>query len=288
MLVAAIAVGSIASAAAAKDVNERRPLDADGVVTVKNINGSITVEGWDRKELEVTGTYTGDIEEVEISGTESRMRVEVKFPENQRNTSGSADLRIKLPAAGGVRVSVVNAEITVSKFDGDVDLEAVNGEVVVSGRPKQVAAKTVNGGIQISGGGTRVEAESVGGEIVLTGVAGDVRATSVGASIEVTGGRLERGEFQSVSGSIDVTCELDGKATFQTESHSGDIDLHFPANVSAEFEVSTFSGDIHNDFGPTGTKRQYGPGRNASFTTGGGDAQVSVSTFSGDVRLLKK
>ena len=72
------------------------------------------------------------------------------------------------------------------------------------------------------------------------------------------------------------------------ESHSGDITLTLPANVSAEFEASSFSGDFRNAFGSNGSKSQYGPGRTLNFTAGDGDARVSITTFSGDVDLVKK
>jgi DUF4097 and DUF4098 domain-containing protein YvlB len=288
-VVAAVVVACLhAGASADGNVEERRPLDADGIVSVKNINGSITVEGWAKNELEVTGKITGDVEEVSVTGSPSRMRVEVRFPERHRNLSGSADLHIKLPAGAGLRVDVVNADVTVAKLNGDVDLQAVNGDMVVSGQPKQVSAKTVNGLIQITSGGARIEAETVGGRIVLEGAEGDVAAASVGGDIEIRGGRLERARFTSVSGSVDVTAELAANATLEADGHSGDVILTLPANVSAEFDVSTFSGDIQNDFGPPATKNKYGPGRELTFATGGGDAQVNINTFSGDVRLLKK
>lgn len=284
----ATAVCLAAATAAAKPVEERRPLDADALVSIKNINGSITVEGWDRKELEVTGTITGDVEQVEVSGTASRMRVEARFPENSRHSNGSADLLVKIPVGASLRVSVVNAEIVVSKLNGEVDLEAVNGDVTLSGNPSRVAAQTVNGTIEITAASPQVEAQTVGGRIVLKGVKGDVNAASVGGTIQVSGGRFERGKFTSVSGTIEFDGELAGNADLQAENHSGDIVLRLPGGVSAEFEASTFSGDIQNDFGPSGSKRQYGPGKSLSFTAGGGDARVTINTFSGDVRLLKK
>jgi len=269
-------------------VKETRPAAADALVTIKNINGTITVSGWDRSEVEVTGTVSGDAEGVDVSGTEKRIKIEVRYPENQHNVHVEADLDIKVPVRAGVRVNVVNSPITISKVEGEVELEAVNGDIEVSGKPASVEAQSVNGTIEVTADTDRAEVETVNGRIVLDGVAGDVSASTVGGSIRVTGGKLDRGKFSTVSGDIDFAGSLDGKGTFDFETHNGDIQLQLPANLSAEFEVSTFSGDIQNDFGPTGTKRQYTPGRELSFSAGSGDARVTINTFSGDVQLLRK
>ena len=164
----------------------------------------------------------------------------------------------------------------------------VNGDIAVTGRSERISAHTVNGTIEVTAESERVEAQSVGGRIVLKNIHGDVTATTVGGEIDVEGGRFERGKFSSVSGSIQFTGGLDAKAVLQTESHSGDVVLTLPAEVSAEFEVTSFSGRIHNDFGSSGSGRQHGPGRQLSFSTGQGDARVTINTFSGDVQLVKK
>jgi DUF4097 and DUF4098 domain-containing protein YvlB len=271
-----------------RPVNARQAVDADVVVTVKNINGEVVIEGWGEKQLEVTGTMTGDVEEVVVNGTASRMRVEARFPENQRQTTGSADLRLKVPFDASVRVHVVNADITVGQVKGDVDLEAVNGDIDVRGESDQVTVKTVNGDIVVQAATERLEAETVGGRIRITGASGDVSAASVGGDVEVIGEKLSRARFTTVSGSIDVQAGFAGNATLNADGHSGVITLRMPADVSAEFEIRSFSGDIHNEFGPQPSKKTYGPGRELAFSTGRGDARVSINTFSGDVNLTRK
>lgn len=288
LLVALVVVGAAATAAGARPVEERRPVNPDAVVTVKLVNGSVTLEGWSRNEVELTGTITGDIEDVEVSGTATRLDIEVHYPRHGRNVHGSADLLVKLPVRAGSRVHVVNAPITISKLEGDVEAEAVNGDVEVSGRPSRIEARTVNGSIEITAVSPRVEAETVGGRIVLTDVEGDIAAATVGGSIRVAGGRFERARLSSVSGTLDFSGGLERGATLEAESHSGEILLQLPANVSADFEIDSFSGDIDNAFGPSGSRRGFGPGKSVSFSTGDGDARVRVSTFSGDVRLVKR
>jgi hypothetical protein len=73
------------------------------------------------------------------------------------------------------------------------------------------------------------------------------------------------------------------------ESHSGAVVLRLASGISADFDVETFSGDIENELGP-GPRRssRFGPGLELSFTTGDGDAEINISTFSGNVRILSR
>ena len=276
-------------AAAARTVDERRPAAADARISVKNINGSITIEGWSNKEIHITGTLGEDVENLAIDGTENRLRIEVELPHHGHNRDADADLNIKVPVGAEIDVDVVNCPIDVTKVDGTLELESVNGNITVDGKPSRVKASTVNGRITLTVTSTEVETQTVNGRILLDGVSGEVRAGSVGGSIEVRGGKFDSAEFQTVSGDVDFTGALQGSGTFDFEAHSGDIILTLPANASAEFDISTFSGDILNDFGPSGQRKsKFGPGKELYFTTGGGKARVSINTFSGDVRLVKK
>ena len=60
---------------------------------------------------------------------------------------------------------------------------------------------------------------------------------------------LEDGDFETVSGNIEVRASFDSGGDFSFESVSGNISLHIPSGTAADFEVETFSGKIVNDFG---------------------------------------
>lgn len=278
-----------ASLTAAEPIDVKREVDADARIIVKNINGTVTIEGWTRTEVSITGELAEDAEELEVTGSGSRLRIEVKYPSRTRNIRGETDLQIKVPFGADVVVDVVNSPIDVSKVEGELQLESVNGDITVEGKPRVVEAQTVNGRIEIAAQTSEVKAETVGGRIVLDGVSGEVSAASVGGSIRVRGGSFESAEFASVSGDIEFSGQIKGDGSFEFDTHNGDVVLELPGDISAEFEVSTFSGDIDNDFGPDGRRsRKYGPGREVYFSVGSGDARVSINTFNGDVRLVRK
>jgi DUF4097 and DUF4098 domain-containing protein YvlB len=272
-------------------IDERRPADAEARITIGNvINGSVTIKGWDRKEVVLSGTLGDGTEGLEISGSEKRIKIELDYPKGRWDRRiEDTDLIVQVPRLGEIHVSGVNADIEASEMMGTLELETVNGEIVITGAPRSIEAQTVNGSIEIDAESQEVDVESVSGEIVLSGLRGEVSAASVSGDIEITGGEFDEGDFASVSGSIHFEGILARDGTFDFESHSGTIRLLLPASVSADFEISTFSGDIENDFGPEARRTSdYAPGKELIFTTGDGAADVVISSFSGEVILRKR
>ena len=79
------------------------------------------------------------------------------------------------------------------------------------------------------------------------------------------------------------------KARLHAEAHSGNVTLLLPADTSATWEVETFSGNVTNEFGPEAERSsEHGPGKWLKFTTGSGEARITVDSFSGNVRFRKR
>lgn len=78
------------AAPATRAVNERRPADPRGTVEIVNTAGRVSVAGWERPEVEVTGTLAELVERLEFtrSGTRTRVRVVLR---KGILTSGSGD-----------------------------------------------------------------------------------------------------------------------------------------------------------------------------------------------------
>jgi DUF4097 and DUF4098 domain-containing protein YvlB len=275
---------------AGEPIDERRPAAPDGRISIENLSGSVTVEGWDREEVAVSGTLANDAEELEITGSETRIKIEVIFPDfSKKIHDADSDLKVNVPHKSWVRVSGVNTIIEISKVSGTLELESVNGEITVSGEPKAIEAQSVNGKIRVESSTSKVDAESVSGTVILLGVQGDVSASTVSGDIEVTGDEFETGDFSSVSGAIEFDGTPGETSSLDFDSHSGTVTLLLPEDLSAEFDVNTFSGGIDNEFGPEArSTSKYAPGKELNFTVGSGDARISVNTFSSTIRLMMK
>jgi DUF4097 and DUF4098 domain-containing protein YvlB len=236
----------------------------------------------------VTGRLGRGAEELDFTGSERRLQVEVEV----RGTPLSvySDLEIYVPAGAEVEVEGFDAEITVTKVTGSVQGNTVNGSIRVDGSSEEVDVETVNGDVRVSGSAHRVHAESVNGSVTVEGASGDVEALTVNGDLVVEGGTLDRGELETVSGSIRFEGDLARGADLDVGSVSGSVELLLPGDVSADFSISSFSGDIENDLGGPQAKRmgRYTDEQELRFTAGSGGARVTVETLSGDVWLRRR
>lgn len=285
-LVAACTVAT--SAGAQTEVSRRVPASPTGSVVVSNLAGSVVVRGWDRAEVEVTGTLERDVERLDVEASGDGVEIEVILPSRGRN-HGSADLELRVPSRSRVRLELVSASARVAEVTGEVRIESVSGGVEVDGEPSSIDVETVSGGIEIRSQSAAVSAESVSGGLRLVGVRGEVHGSTVSGGIEIRGEALGRVRLDSVSGTIDLDASLAPRADLSLETHSGSIDLALPDTVSARFEASTYSGRIRNALGPSAQKTgRYTPESQLEFSAGAGDASVRLETFSGSIEIRKR
>ena len=279
------------TALAGEQVEATISADPDATVEIENLSGSVTIQGWDQNQVKVTGVVGDDTEGLSTSGEGRHIQIKVKIPKghsyNKRDFE--SHLEIWVPTECQLEVETVSGSIKVDNVNGRLELDSVSGSIEASGAPRAAIVETVSGGIRIAGSQTAVTAESVSGRIHLEGVAEKVEAATVSGRVEVEAGEIERGDFESVSGSIVFSGSFAAGAHIDMETHSGNITLEVPSDTSASFEVSTFSGHIDNELGPEASRvSKYGPGRRLEFSTGSGDAQVSIEAFSGNVSLRRK
>jgi hypothetical protein len=296
ILLMGILVAAPATVLAATPINETKAAPADGMVSIENMNGTVVVEGWNRKQVEVTGTLGDGPERLDFEVRGQRTTIEVVWPRhdddsgwNGRRQMAPTELRVRVPRGSDIRIEGVNLGIEIKAVDGEVEMETVNGNIMVSDSPASVSASTVNGTIESDATTAEIDLEAVNGELTIRGAAGDLSASTVNGPIRITGDRFRSVDVSTVSGDIVFDGALDDRGSFDFESHSGDVELRLPPDVSAEFDVSTFSGAIQNAFGPEARRKdRYAPGMELSFSTGGGGARVDVSSFSGAVELVKR
>jgi DUF4097 and DUF4098 domain-containing protein YvlB len=102
--------------------------------------------------------------------------------------------------------------------------------------------------------------------------------------------RLERiaaGEVvaESVSGDLLYSGEIRGKGSYDFKTVSGDVTLEIPGGAGAEVSGSTFSGDVSSSFALKGESSQYGSRQRIRGTIGDGAARIRLESLSGDLNL---
>jgi putative adhesin len=274
---------------AGRVIHEQRAVEPQGEIEIVNISGAVEVEGWDRSEVEVSGTAGDNVERVDVvtGGGHTSIRV-VSRSSRSWGSDGEARLVVRVPAKSAVTASLVSADFKVRGVVGNVKLQAVSGNLSgdVGG---DVRATTVSGDVQLTARAAKaIEIQTISGNIQLAGGGGDVDITTVSGTATTEFADVTRGRFKSVSGNLSVALALTPDGQIESESVSGDVSLKFAGAPTAEFDVQTFSGDIKNCFGPKPLESRYGPGSRLSFKNGDGHANVRINTKSGDVRLCVK
>jgi hypothetical protein len=221
------------------ETHETFDAGAKGRLTLTNINGSVTITGYDGTAIEVGATKYASTQErfdettIKSSMDDGHVTIEVDIADDDDrdwNDDGPAavDFVIRVPRGtridelelvngdlslegitGRVDASSVNGDVTAEKLSGDVDLSAVNGDVLltVSGAVDSIELQSVNGTVELvipRATSARVNASTVHGSIRGTG---DVEAGKgfVGSSLTSVLGKGEgRIDVNTVNGDIRI------------------------------------------------------------------------------------
>jgi len=278
--------------ASAKDVNETLDADPNGHVEIFNTAGSVTVEGWSRKSVEVTGTLGNEVEDFifERDGDEITIKVKAKNKHHSGGRGYVSELVVKVPEKSSIDVATISADIEVESVYGEIEAAAISGDVELETFAAEVEVASVSGDIDVQGDGKNsvTELVSVSGDVTAEQLAGEVELESVSGDVVLSGGSFEESSIETVNGDIVFQATLSKGGELYIETVNGTVDVDFIGDVSAEFEIETFNGRIRNCFGPKPERvSKYAPGYELSFTEGKGDGSVSIETLNGNLNLCK-
>lgn len=200
------------------------PFNANGEVSLHNINGDIVIETWDRNEILIEGEKSARTEEelhaieLIIDLSDSRADIKVHLPKRSggwfgnNSIRGAVKFRLKVPAA-----------VTLD------EIKTVNSSIKIEGVRGAVTAHSVNG---------RVRADNLAGHARLRTVNGQVEAsfTTIAAQQELS--------FNTVNGSIHVALPADAGLQLNGSVVNGHIDCDFPIQVQGRIGGKRLSGTI--------------------------------------------
>lgn len=280
--------------AATRTVDERRAADPRGSVEIINTSGRVTVTGWDRPEVVVTGSLEEKVERLDFTSTAGKtvIRVVQRSRGSMQWDAGDAVLDIRVPRQSALNVSLVSADLLVRSLQGEQRLSTVSGDVDAE-ISAEASARSVSGDLTLAAKPVtkRLEVNSVSGDVTVTGRAGgrvDVRTVSGDAQFSL--GSVDDAKFKSVSGNLSMSLALEPGGRFAAESVSGLVKIDFATLPAGRFQLRSFTGDI--DLCPAvqpvagAADRDARAGsRSREFRNGDGEARVEVQTMSGEIRL---
>lgn len=288
---AALALACAVPALASDDkrVEQRIAATPTGEVSITNVSGSVKVEGWNRSEVEVTGTLESNVERLELSKDGARVVVKVVLPNRSGNRS-DADITVRVPVGAALDVSTVNADIDVRNVEGAQRLKTVSGDVRAAGVQGDAELKSVSGDINLRGRGKALDlrASTVSGNVVIAEAAGDIDVVTVSGDVVAEVSPANQARIRTTSGDARLTGRLAATARVEFETVSGDVTVAAAPVSGLSAEADSFSGDLTSCFGAKGESTGRGPGSRMSLKRGDGGARMRVKTLSGDVRVCDR
>ncbi|MEP7011414.1 MAG: DUF4097 family beta strand repeat-containing protein [Acidobacteriota bacterium] len=243
------------------------PLAANGTLDLSNVNGSITLEAWDRPEVEVRAdkivkspsedeaNRTLDQVKVIVDAKPNRVKVEAQFPHGHSGLfswlSGRAVESIK-----------VEFHVRIPR-EADLRIDNVNGGITLQGGKGDLRLTTVNGGVSATDTDGTLKLESTNGAIEAHHTRGTLEASTVNGRIEAE------------------LADLAGKSSL--ESTNGGITLRLPASVRANLSASTTNGGVSCDLDVAGAKKR----NRIEGTLNGGGPEIEIDTVNGAVSIVE-
>ena len=224
-----VAQSQVIQPAKAEKTTETRtlPLAAGSTLKVKNVNGFIRVEAWDREEVQFIGEFKPSSKDEQVKVVlepgDRNLVIRGEYPKNSgwhwNYHSPECNMTLKVPRRVSPKLETVNGEVVLSGTRGDANISTVNGSVRVSDLEDTLKANTVNGAITLDkargsltlqtvngaikgygldGRGRGIKAETVNGSIQLqaAGLKGHLRATTVNGSISFNAQGAEQVEVK--------------------------------------------------------------------------------------------
>ena len=224
---------------------------AGGRFELINVNGRITAESTDGKEVIVEGKRTAKGRSDEIA-KENLAKMEI------REEVGGSTVRVESrpPRMSGFGGHEIEWTVRVPK-GLTVDLRTVNGGVRMNGLSGEIHAKTTNGGIK----GVGLVVDSVEASVVNGGV--DMQFAAPLDSTDTV-------ELTTVNGGVTIELPSESKATIAARAVNGGVRVSDELKATQEEESPEFE-----------RRRRF------NGTMNGGGARVNVSVTNGGVRISR-
>jgi hypothetical protein len=252
-------------------------VDPGGRLDLENLEGSVTVDVWNRNAVRVVAD--GPREAVRVHGGGASVSIRTEHHRGHR----SVDYRLNVPAGMDLSIQGVDTDVTIRGAQGRLQVHTVNGDISAQGGRGVVELNSVQGSVSLSGGDGRGELSSVNDAVRVDGFRGDLAVTTVNGEVTLRGVESGNVESTTVNGSITYQGSIRPDGWYRFNTHNGEIGVVVPPGTGASVDVSTFNGDFQADFPVT-----FEPSRSRkkfNFTLGGGGARIELSAFNGTIRL---
>jgi putative adhesin len=256
-------------------------LQRGDMVRFENLAGEMTIEGWDRDELEVEI----DRDEAGVSVRREGSRV-VVTREGRRGRQREAEFVVRVPRWAAIEVAGQSLEITVRGTGNALVIANMRGDIRVEDATGDVTISTMQGEVDVIDVTGRVVASSQSDDVTLVRVRGQITVHATDGHLTLEDIESSSVEAETQDGDIDFEGSILPGGEYGFFVHDGDATIAIPESSSARVSASTFDGEFESEF-PVRVERYIG-GREFEFLIGDGSARIRVQVFDGKIQLLRR
>ncbi|MBN2587721.1 MAG: DUF4097 family beta strand repeat protein [Candidatus Fermentibacteraceae bacterium] len=186
-------------------------------VEIYNINGDIILEESGASDLELTYVISCDdletLDHINVEfDTGDGLECSVEYDDDWDDFGdNSVDFTVYVPAGTelGYEIAFVNGNIVLSGGSGASRLELVNGDISVEGFEGDLVTSLVNGNIELSGSSGLKKAELVSGSIncELSSILNDIELDAVSGDVNLDLLTSARVVVETISGEIAISSD---------------------------------------------------------------------------------
>jgi|SRR5271165_515572 len=151
----AFALTLSASAQYTDEFHRTVPLPSNGLVSLANINGNVTITGWDRNEVQIDAVKKANEQQklaearIEVDANSDSVRIKTKYPEHHTNNNpATVTYELHVPRNAQLDgIDLVNGSLTVTQCSGDLKASLVNGSSNIHDLAGRTDVSSVNGSV---------------------------------------------------------------------------------------------------------------------------------------------
>src|SRR5271169_4999089 len=151
----ALALTLGASAQVTEEFHRTVPLSATGRISLDNINGNVTITGWERNEVQIDAVKKAgnqqklDEARIEVDASSDSVHIRTRYPEGHNNNNpATVTYELHVPLVAHLdSINLVNGSLDVSQVSGDIKADLVNGKANVHDLAGRAELSSVNGTI---------------------------------------------------------------------------------------------------------------------------------------------
>ncbi|MDQ7050402.1 MAG: hypothetical protein Q9M92_13075 [Enterobacterales bacterium] len=276
-LVIILAGAPLVANAVEKTINKSFEVKAGGDLYVNSDSGKISVQAWDKKQVQVKvtkkarkGSYVESFKvnleqngnDISIEGfgewnTRVKVSYQIKVPKNfnlNLETGGGAieigdmsgmikaetsggAIKVGNIAKGSVDVDTSGGRIEIGNVKGNVKAETSGGAIVIGHVSGKTSLDTSGGSIKVASAGDKLEAETSGGSIKIGPSKSDVKVGTSGGSIKIA---MSQGNVEAETSGGQIRVE-GAKGNVSIDSSGGNL---FVGQSGGHVKADTSGGNI--------------------------------------------